>query len=286
MTEGRDVMEVRRLDGGPSEVSPEVRGRLVTADGEREVAWQVPAETPVAVLVNGESFAVMMATPADLEDFAVGFALTEGIVPAATRIDSLRIGEASDGYLLNLRVAERFASAAQDRKRSIAGRSGCGICGAQTIEAAVPRPPRVEGRVPPTAALMRAYDALRDVQVMNRTNHSTHAAAFCDLDGRIERVREDIGRHNALDKLIGSLAREDADARDGFILVSSRISVELIQKAAVIGAPFLAAVSAPSKLALDVAGRCGMGLASLAGDGVMVFEPTRNKSGSRQEKVA
>lgn len=286
MTDPGDTMEIRRLDGRPSEVSPEVCGRLTTAEGTREAAWQVAAESPVAILINGESFAVMMATPADLEDFAVGFALTEGIVPGAGRIDSLRIGEASDGYLLNLRISERFASAAQDRKRSFAGRSGCGICGAQTIEAAVPRPPRVEGLSPAASALTRAYEALRDAQVMNRTNHSTHAAGFCRPDGTIERVREDIGRHNALDKLIGSLAREGKDARDGFVLVSSRISVELVQKAAVAGAPFLAAVSAPSKLAIDVAGQCGMGLASLAGEGIMVFEPTPRKGGSREERVA
>ncbi|MCR9072881.1 MAG: formate dehydrogenase accessory sulfurtransferase FdhD [Alphaproteobacteria bacterium] len=279
-------MEIRRLDSRTSDVSPEVTGTMVGAEGAHVAAWQVPAETPVAILVNGETFAVMMATPADLEDFAVGFALTEGIVPAASRIESLRIGEASDGYLLNLRVAERFASAAQDRKRSIAGRSGCGICGAQTIEAAVPRPPRVQGVLPAAAALAHAFEALRDAQVMNRTNHSTHAAAFCLSDGSIERVREDIGRHNALDKLIGALARDGKDTRVGFLLVSSRISVELVQKAAVAGAPFLAAVSAPSKLALDVAGRCGMGLASLAGDGIMVFEPAKGRGGSRQEKVA
>ena len=276
-------MEIRRLDGKASDVSPKVTGRLVTADGTRAEAWQVPEETPVAVLVNGDSFAVMMATPADLEDFAVGFALTEGIVPSAAKIESLRIGEAGGGYLLNLRVAERYSDAAQDRKRSIAGRSGCGICGAQTIEAAVPRPPRVQGRTPEADALTRAYDALRDAQVMNRSNHSTHAAAFCRADGTIDRVREDIGRHNALDKLIGSLAREGHDARDGFILMSSRISVELVQKAAVAGAPFLAAVSAPSKLAIDVAGRCGMGLASLAADGIMVFDAGPN---TRTEKVA
>lgn len=280
-------MEIRRLDGTASEVSPKVTGRLVTEAGTHAEAWQVPEETPVAVLINGDSFAVMMATPADLEDFAVGFALSEGIVPSAAKIESLRVGEAGGGYLLNLRVDARHADAAQDRKRSITGRSGCGICGAQTIEAAVPRPPRVQRRTPKAAALLRAYDALRDVQVMNRTNHSTHAAAFCGADGTIERVREDIGRHNALDKLIGSLAREGRDARAGFILMSSRISVELVQKAAVAGAPFLAAVSAPSKLAIDVAARCGMGLASLAGDGIMVFEaPGTGTKNTRTEKVA
>lgn len=280
-------MEIRRLDAPPADVSPRVTGTLVTAEGTRPATWQVPEESPVAVLVNGESFAVMMATPSDLEDFAVGFALTEGIVPAASAIESLRIGQASDGYLLNLRLGERLAAAAQDRKRSIAGRSGCGICGAQTIEAAVPRPPKVSGRSPDGAALSRAFEALRDAQVMNRINRSTHAAAFCRPDGAIDRVREDVGRHNALDKLVGSLAREGATARDGFVLMSSRISVELVQKAAVAGAPFLAAVSAPSKLAIDVAARCGMGLASLAGDGIMVFEPGAGTKGTTtKERVA
>jgi FdhD protein len=236
------------------------------------MAWQVPRETPVAVLVNGESFAVMMATPADLEDFAIGFAVTEGIVPAARRIESLRIGEGGGGYIVNLRVPDRFAAAVQERKRAIAGRSGCGICGAQTIEAALPRPPRVTGVTPDVDSLIRAYEALRGAQVMNLENRSTHAAAFCRADGSIERVREDVGRHNALDKLAGSLVREGRTARDGFILMSSRISVELVGKAAVIGAPFLAAVSAPSSLALEVAQRCGMGLASLAGEGIMLFE--------------
>lgn len=275
-------MEIRRLDTPSEDVSPTVTGRLMTPTGSRPVAWQVPQETPVAILVNGESFAVMMATPADLEDFAVGFALTEGLVPAVERIESLRIGEANDGYLLNLRVSERLAGSAQERKRSIAGRSGCGICGAQTIEAAVPRSPRVSGPTPEAEALTRAFEALRGVQEMNRVNHSTHAAAFCLTDGSIERVREDVGRHNALDKLVGSIARDGRDAREGFILMSSRISVELVHKVAVIGAPFLAAVSAPSSLALTVAARCGMGLACLSGDGIMVFE----QDATKKEKVA
>ena len=275
-------MDVRRLDTPPADLSPTVSGILVSGDGVAPATWQVPEESPVAILVNGESFAVMMATPSDLEDFAVGFALTEGIVPAARRIDSLRIAEASGGYVVNLRVDGRLAAAAGERRRAIVGRSGCGICGAQTVEAAVPRPPRVSSRTPEAGSLTRAYEALRGEQVMNRTNHSTHAAAFCRADGTIERVREDIGRHNALDKLVGSLVREGRDARGGFILMSSRISVELVQKAAVAGAPFLAAVSAPSKLALDVAARCGMGLASLAGEGIMVFDAR----GQHRERVA
>ncbi len=268
-------MEIRRLDNAPTETSPVASGRLATGEGERPVAWQVAEETPIAILLNGSSFAVMMATPADLEDFAVGFALSEGIVPAIDRIDGLRIAEAGDGIVVNLRIDPGLAEAVAARGRTVPGRSGCGICGAQTIEAALPRPPKVSGRTPDSEALLRAYAALPAAQAMNRINRSIHAAAYCRLDGTIDCVREDIGRHNALDKLVGALTRDGRDARDGFILLSSRISVELVQKAAVARAPFLAAVSAPSALALRVADRAGMGLASRAPDGVMVFAPGR-----------
>ena len=270
-------MEIRRLDAKGADPSPVVSGRLAGSGGERPVAWQVAEETPVAILLNGTSFAVMMATPADLEDFAVGFALTEGIVPALDRIAGLRVGEAGDGYVVNLRIDPVLADAVADRARALPGRAGCGICGAQTIEAALPRPPKVAGPVPETAALLAAFEALRGRQDMNRSNRSTHAAAFCRLDGSIDRVREDIGRHNALDKLVGSLARDGRTASDGFVLLSSRISVELVQKAAVMRAPLLAAVSAPSALALRVAGRAGMRLASLAPEGVMLFDSATKK---------
>ena len=243
-------------------------------DGGSEVmAWQVAEETPVAVLLNGENFAVMMLTPADIEDFAIGFALTEGIVRTVAEIESLRIGEAADGLIANLSVAPARLAAVQDRRRTLAGRAGCGICGAQTIAAVLPRPRRVMGEVPSFDALTRAFAALPGAQEMNRANHTTHAAAFCSLAGDILVLREDIGRHNALDKLAGALAREGRDASAGFVLLSSRVSVEMVQKAAAIAAPALAAVSAPSALALRVAGQAGMTVFARTPAGVMMFPP-------------
>ena len=265
-------MKIRRLTGAQLPVSPAVRGSVVSREASRAAVWRVPEEMPLAILLNGESFAVMRGTPADLEDFALGFALTEGIVDEVAQVSSLRIAEAADGFVLNLRLDPARVAAVEERRRSLPGRAGCGVCGAQTIAAALPRPPKVAGPLPTVAALEAAYAALPDLQAMNAENCSTHAAAFCDPAGPILLLREDIGRHNALDKLGGALARAGQDARDGFILLSSRISVEMVQKAAVLGAPFLAAVSAPSALALRTASQAGMGLAGLAGDDIMIFE--------------
>lgn len=267
-------MEVRRLTGGPPPVSPVVRGVLASGCGAEPAVWRVPEETPLAVLLNGEAFAVMLGTPADLEDFAVGFALTEGIVETAGQIASLRIAEARDGLLLNLRIDPARVAAVEGCRRTLPGRSGCGICGAQTIAAAVSRPPWVAGAQPDVAALQAAFSALPAAQAMKAENHSTHAAAYCSRQGEILMLREDIGRHNAVDKLGGALALSGRDVRGGFILLSSRISIELVQKAAMLGAPFLAAVSAPSALALRMAGEAGMGLAGLAGGRIMIFETT------------
>jgi FdhD protein len=272
-------MEIRRLDPADRDVSPAAFGRVVTADGarpaqSRQVVWRVAEETPVAILLNGEGFAVMMATPDDLEDFAVGFALTEGLVGGPADILSLRIAEAGDGLAVNLRVAPDRAAAAADRRRRIPGRSACGICGAATVEAALPRPRRVRPAPAPSfAALSAAFSALPGAQAMKRVNRSTHAAAFCRPDGSIDTVREDLGRHNALDKLAGALARAGRDASGGFVLLSSRVSVEMVQKAAALGAPWLAAASAPSALALRVATQAGMGVAVACPEGATLFEP-------------
>jgi FdhD protein len=256
-----------------AEVSPRFSGRLLTADGERRAEWQVAEEVPLAVLVNGENFAVMMLTPADLEDFALGFALTEGLIRRASDLEAVRLGEAADGLVANLKIAPALLSGMEARRRTLAGRAGCGICGAQTIAAAVPRPRRVSGMLPDYAALAQAYAALPAAQIMNRANHTTHAAAYCSLSGEIQALREDIGRHNALDKLAGALAREGRDANEGFVLLSSRVSVEMVQKAATIAAPSLAAVSAPSALALRMAGGAGMTVFARTPDGIMAFPP-------------
>jgi FdhD protein len=265
-------MQVVRLIRAASEVSPAVRGRVVSATGETGAVWRVPEEVPLAILLNGTSFAVMMATPADLEDFALGFALTEGIVETIGAIESLRIADTGEGFLLNLVVDPARVAAVAGRRRALAGRTGCGICGAQTMGAALPRLPKVRGPVPSMDALRAAYATLPAAQRMNALNRSTHAAAYCDGTGSILLLREDIGRHNALDKLGGALAQAGRQARSGFILLSSRISVEMVQKAAVLGAPFLAAVSGPSALALRQAAGVGMGLACGVGDDIMVFD--------------
>ena len=266
------MTEIRRLDDRVAEPSPRALGRLVRRDGSRAaVAWRTPEETPLAVLVNGERFAVMMATPADIEDFAVGFALTEGLIADAAALRGLRIAETRDGYVLNLRIDPERAAAAADRRRTLEGRTGCGICGAQTIEAALPPPRRVSGPAPTPEAVFRALDAFDAAQPMRAVNRSVHGAAYCGPDGAIRRVREDIGRHNALDKLAGALARDGRDARDGFVLLSSRVSVELVQKACAIRAPFLCAVSAPSALALRIAAQAGLRVAARAPDGLILF---------------
>ena len=252
--------------------SARVTGCLVSGTSGRSAGWHVPEEMPVVMMLNGASFAVMMATPHDLEDFAIGFSITEGIVRRATDIAEIRVAEAADGMLVNIVVEGLSQDAAAARKRTLAGRSSCGICGAQSLDAALPPLPRVSGTRPAAEAVRRAFEALPAHQDMNALNRSTHAAAKCSLSGGIECVREDIGRHNALDKLGGALARSDARADDGFILLSSRISIEMVQKAAMFGAPFLAAVSAPSALALRTAAVCGMGLACHAGGEVMIFD--------------
>ena len=275
-------MEVRRTLSHPPDVSPEASGLLLIADGPAvETVWQVAEEMPVAVLLNGQNFAVMMMTPADLEDFAAGFAITEGIVRHAGEIESLGVGEAADGLLLNLKIDPARLQAAEDRRRTFAGRAGCGICGAQTIAAALPRPRQVSGALPGQAALRAAYAALGPAQTMNLANHTTHAAAYCALDGTIQMIREDIGRHNALDKLAGALALAGRDASGGFVLLSSRVSVEMVQKAAMIGAPGLAAISAPSALALRTAAQAGMTVYARTAGGVMHFPPNTAREDAR-----
>jgi FdhD protein len=253
-------------------LSPTVGGRILSGRGETPARWSVPEEAPIAVLVNGRSFAVMMATPLDLEDFAVGFALTEGLVTIASEIRSVRQAEVREGWIVNIALDNIRQETLAARKRGLTGRSGCGLCGAQTLGAALPRLPPVSGDTPSIEAIGAAFSHLASAQPLNAENRSTHAAAFCDRRGRILLAREDIGRHNALDKLGGALVRTGIAAGSGFVLLSGRVSVEMVQKTAALGVPFVAAISAPSALALRQAARAGIGLACRAGDGVMMFD--------------
>ena len=258
---------------GAIETSRPAPGILHGLSGDLPVIWQVPEEVPVAVLFNSQSYAVMMGTPADLEDFAVGFALAEGIISNAPDIDAVLVLPSEQGFAVDLSVDEIKLNRNRMAKRSLEGRVGCGLCGIEDIKDVIRMP---EGLAPRVAlspqAVARAYEQLPQHQPMNAINRTVHAAAWCSVDGAILLAREDVGRHNALDKLIGALARAEADLASGFVLMSSRCSFELVQKCAIAGIGALATVSAPTALALSLARQAQLKLAALSQRGVMIFD--------------
>jgi FdhD protein len=238
-------------------------------DGRRR--WQLAEEVPVNLLYNEQPQVVMMATPSDLEDFAWGFSLSEGILESADLIRDVSVVGADGGILVDVTTADDARVTSQ--ARSLEGRSGCGICGIQRLDQLrrSVRPVKPSFKLS-TAAVARAFHDMPETQIINRQNRSVHGAAWCAPDGAVLLMREDVGRHNALDKLIGALARVRTDFSSGFVVMTSRCSYELVQKASAMGVPYLATVSAPTSLALDLAGRAGMVLASLSPDGVVLFE--------------
>ena len=262
----------RRPDEGLSN-SIAAAGVLHSPTGPVKTIWQVPEEVPIAILFNSAPYAVMMATPADLDDFAVGFALAEGIITSASHIKNILTLPSEEGLAVDLAVDEKHLNRDRMVKRSLEGRVGCGLCGIEDIKDAIRMP---EGIVVNTAlsprAVAKAYEALPKYQPMNAVNRTVHAAAWCSADGVILLSREDVGRHNALDKLIGALAKSKTNLRDGFVLMSSRCSFELVQKCALAGIGALATISAPTALALQLAKQAGLKLAALSKGGVMIFE--------------
>jgi formate dehydrogenase accessory protein FdhD len=234
-------------------------------DEQREGSAAVAEEVPVAIAYNNHPHVVMMATPADYEDFAIGFALTEEIVSSLDQIESVTVVPYSQGVEIQMVIPPAAAEALADRGRQLVGRTGCGLCGVQTIADTL-RPMRlVRPPAHPIApsALWRAESALEARQTLNQATAAVHAAAWATLDGTLEVVREDVGRHNALDKVVGALARAKTTAADGFIVMTSRASYELIQKISVVGIPLLAAVSRPSGLAIRLAESAGITLVGL-----------------------
>lgn len=226
-----------------------------------EQSDKVAEEVPVALEYNGISHAVMLASPTDLEDFALGFSLSEGILAHRSELYDCEVDNGEDGIQVRLRIAsERFALL-KDKRRNLTGRTGCGLCGAETLQQAIRRPARVESGASFSAAAIHAgLDAMQMRQHMQRDTGATHAAGWLAADGRITVVREDIGRHNALDKLIGALARDGIDFSSGAALITSRASYEMVQKAATLGIGFLAAISAPTGLAIRLAEDCNLTL--------------------------
>ncbi|MFT3792983.1 MAG: formate dehydrogenase accessory sulfurtransferase FdhD [Rudaea sp.] len=233
----------------------------------------VAEEIPIAFVYNDRPHAVMMATPADLEDFARGFSLSEGIVDDVSQCGKVEIVEALAGIELRIDIPAANAALLEDRVRELTGRTGCGLCGAQTLDAAVRHPPAVaEAPDVAEAALRRALCEMPSLQVVNAATGAVHAAAWANLDGHIALLREDVGRHNALDKLIGAMQRAGTDPCTGFLVVTSRASYEMVMKAATVGIGFLAAVSAPTALAIALAREANLTLVGFArADGYGVY---------------
>ncbi len=243
----------------------------------RRYVDDVAEEMPVAFVINEAPFAVMMATPADLEDFALGFMLSEGIVDDAGEVELLGSEQLLEGIEIRLRIPTQYAEALERRRRSLSGRSGCGLCGSELLEAALRRPEPVgEGVAVTAAALRRALRGLHALQGLARLTGATHAAAWADADGQVRLVREDVGRHNALDKLIGAMFRAGENPQAGFAVVTSRASYEMAMKAASAGIALLAAVSAPTALAISLAEACNLTLVGFAReDGHAVYTHPR-----------
>ncbi|HDS0947732.1 TPA: formate dehydrogenase accessory sulfurtransferase FdhD [Stenotrophomonas maltophilia] len=230
----------------------------------------IAEEVPVAMRYNGAAFAVMMATPCDLEDFALGFSLSEGLILRPDQLLAIEVQPQLEGIELNMTVADDAPGAALDPAygRLLPGRGGCGLCGARQLEEVLrPLPPVRDRRVHSPIALQRALAQLAQHQPMNAASGSTHAAAWADSRGRIGWVREDVGRHNALDKLIGALHHNEHGIDGGLLVISSRASYEMVSKAVRAGASVLAAVSAPTALAIDLARSAGLCLVGFARDG-------------------
>lgn len=252
----------------------------------------VAAEVPVALVYNDEPYVVMMATPMDLEDFSLGFSLSEGLIETPAELQSVRVtalgADADNGYQVDLQIPPLRQQALAGRRRNLNGRSGCGLCGAQSIEAAIRHPRRVPaGTRIGDEALRRALSALRQRQTINAHTGATHAAAWAQPDGSIQLVREDVGRHNALDKLIGALAARRHDFTRGFLLITSRASYEMVLKSAMMGIPFVVAISAPTTFATQLAEEAGMTLVGFARErGYVIYAcPARLASGFALNEV-
>jgi FdhD protein len=240
--------------------------RKVSADGENAAQQRVvPVERPVAISVLGIGYAVMMATPADLEDFAFGFARSERLIDRAAEVTNVEIREEGRGVLLGIELVPERHDRMLARVRHRVGDSSCGLCGIENLEQALrplpalPKPARIA-----VAAIFRALEEIRAHQPLNTETGAVHAAALCDATGALLAAREDVGRHNAFDKLVGHCLRRDVDMSAGFALLTARCSYELIEKAALAGIPMLVTISAPTSLAVERAQEARLTLVALA----------------------
>lgn len=236
----------------------------------RNGAWQealdsVAAEIPVALSYNSIPHVVMMATPRDLEDMGVGFTVSESLVADYSELRDVALHTSDGAFELRLSVTGSRLGEMLQRRRNLTGRTGCGVCGAETVEDAIRRPPPVAaGGETSREGLVAALRRMRELQPLGALAGSLHAAAWVSWAGDVQLVREDVGRHNALDKLIGAKLRRGDDLADGYVMVTSRASYEMVQKAATLGIRMLVAVSAPTALGVELARDCGLTLIGFA----------------------
>ncbi len=231
---------------------------------ERVADW-IATEVPIALHYNGQPHVVMMATPSDLDDFALGFSLSEGIIAKASELASINVRELLEGMIVDVTIPIKCAEAIATRQRNMTGQSSCGLCGTQSLADAVRQPPAVgRGATINVESLHRALAALPNQQPINALTGATHAAAWIDDDGEIVLVREDVGRHNALDKLIGAMVRDGINVGSGAVIISSRASYEMVQKAATAGISIVVAISAATALAIQMAETTGVTLIGYA----------------------
>jgi FdhD protein len=252
-----------------------VADRLIWRDGGlTEGPRRVPEETALALTYNGGTYAVMMGTPQDLSDFAIGFSLNEGVITSVEDIVSLDVIELDDGIEIRMWLVPELAEQISARRRQIAGPTGCGLCGIDSLAEAV-RPAAIVpkgSRAFSAREILAALTGIEPLQHINRETRAAHAAAFWTPSRGVVALREDVGRHNALDKLAGFVAQSKTNASEGLVVLTSRVSVEMVQKTASIGAPVIVAVSAPTALAIRTADAAGITLVAVArNDGFEVF---------------
>lgn len=251
-------------------------GQVVRVNGSTDLrveSDELAQEVPVALEYNGLSHATLLATPCDLEDFAYGFSYTEGIIRSASDIYDLDITERENGIVVQLDIASARVNELKLRRRSLAGRTGCGLCGIESldeVQRTLPALPRRPGWLS-SQAIANAVKNLRALQPLHLITGATHAAGWADSQGNIDGVREDVGRHNALDKLIGHLLRQGIDTGTGFTVISSRASFEMVQKTAAAGISAMIAVSAPTTYAIQMANELNILLAGFARDNVFTL---------------
>ncbi|MCB5191542.1 formate dehydrogenase accessory sulfurtransferase FdhD [Methylobacillus arboreus] len=249
-----------------SEATDSAITALKYEDGQlREVEDRVAEEVPVAMIYNGISHAVMLATPDDLADFALGFSLCEGILSSARDLYDMEIVHRVNGIELQMEIASENFLHLKERRRSMAGRTGCGLCGSESLDQAIRIPNRIQAHDIhfDAEAIYLAQRNMQTLQALQGRTGATHACAWVNPEGEVLMVREDVGRHNALDKLIGARARQQQQTA-GFVLTSSRASYEMVQKAASADIPMLVAISAPTGLAIRMAQGCGVTLVGFA----------------------